>query len=200
MEGPTATGPGPGWPLHNPAKMDSKKARPLVGVQGAKPPGLTGWAAASGRGYSVRIARILLVLLAAVLATAALAAWQVPGWLDWNRYRSTIEVLASATLGTPVAIGGPISLALLPQPELTAEQVSVGDAADGDLSIRVHALRLQVALWPLLSGRVDARDLTLIGPRLHLPFPAGRKPGAAAPASVAGRLRRAYRGRQFDDR
>jgi uncharacterized protein involved in outer membrane biogenesis len=110
--------------------------------------------------------------MAVLVAAIGVAAWQLPAWLDWGRYRSTVEVLASATLGVPVTIDGKLSLTLLPEPELIAERVSVGDDTAGALSVQVKALRLKVALWPLLAGRVDARDLTLNGPTLRVPFPA----------------------------
>ena len=100
-----------------------------------------------------------------------LAAWIVPQWLDWTRYRSTIEVLASAALGQQVTIGGPIALTLLPRPALAAAEVRVGGSGNTDLSIRVDALRLRVALWPLIGGRVDARELVLRGPDLRVPWP-----------------------------
>ena len=116
--------------------------------------------------------RILLAALALAASLALLAVWQVPQWLDWTRYRATIEVLASATLGQPVTIEGPISLTLLPQPVLTAAQVSVGEPGDTALSIRVDALRLRVALWPLVRGRVDARELVLRGADVRIPRPA----------------------------
>jgi hypothetical protein len=114
----------------------------------------------------------LRTALAAIAALLLLAVWQVPQWLDWTRYRATIEVLATTTLGQPVTISGPISLTLLPQPVLTAEQVSVGGDGSANLSIRVEALRLRVALWPLIRGHVDARELVLRGPDLRIPWPA----------------------------
>ena len=120
----------------------------------------------------MRHRRTLLAVLAAFASLALLAAWLIPQWLDWTRYRATIEVLASATLGQPVTIRGPITLTLLPQPVLTAAQVNVGGTEPTDLSIRVDALRLRVALWPLIGGRVDARELVLRGPDLRIPWPA----------------------------
>jgi hypothetical protein len=118
-----------------------------------------------------------------MLAAALLAIWQVPGWLDWTRYRSTIEVLASATLRQPVTIQGPISLTLLPQPVLTAARVNVGNDDPTGGSIKVDALRLRVALWPLLGGRIDARELVLRGPDLRIPWPAGSGMLLARPPS-----------------
>ena len=129
-------------------------------------------AAATGLQLDVTRLRLLLVGLAVFTCLAFLAAWQVPQWLNWTRYRATIEVLASATLGQPVTIQGPITLTLLPQPVLTAAQVSVGGSGPNDLSIHVDALRLRVALWPLIAGRVDARELVLRGPDLRIPWPA----------------------------
>ena len=62
--------------------------------------------------------RTWLIGLAAILVVAVVAVWQVPQYLDWNRYRATLEALATTTLGRPVTIHGPITLNLLP-PMLT---------------------------------------------------------------------------------
>ena len=129
-------------------------------------------AAATGSLPDVPRARTLLLAVTGLLILAVLAAWQVPQWLDWARYRSTIEALASATLGRSVTIEGPIALTLLPEPLLTATQVDIGSGSTNDVSVRVKALRLRVALWPLLGGRVDARDLVLRGPDVRIPSPA----------------------------
>ena len=63
-----------------------------------------------------------------------------------------------------------MTLHLLPQPILTASGIEVDDAGDG-LVLAAHELRLRVALGPLLAGRVDARELTLRGADLRLPWP-----------------------------
>ena len=92
----------------------------------------------------MRIFRLLLAALAALIALALLAAWQIPGRLDWNRYRGTIEALASVTLGRPVTIAGPITLSLLPETEITAADVVVAGDAPGEQpgasALVVHAL------------------------------------------------------------
>ena len=124
-------------------------------------------AAATGSLPDVRQARIWLFGFAGFLVLVVLAVWQVPQWLDWSRYRSTIEAIASATLGRHVSIEGPIGLTLLPEPILTATKVDIGEGTS-DLSLHVKALRLRVALWPLLEGRVDARDLVLRGADMHI--------------------------------
>ena len=109
----------------------------------------------------------IAVLLAATIATA----WLVPPLLDWNRYRADIAALVSANLGRPVTIEGPISLELLPEPILTAGRVSLERGGADDLGLSVAELRVRLALGPLLSGRVDARELVLRGLDVHLPWP-----------------------------
>ena len=118
----------------------------------------------------MRRARVLILAAAAVIAVAIAVVAVLPSALDWNRYRGTLEFLASDALGRPVTIAGPISLSLLPEPVLTASRVRVGGGGDG-ARILVAELRLRVALMPLLSGQVDARELTLRQPNLHLPWP-----------------------------
>ena len=123
----------------------------------------------------MRIFRLLLAALAALIALALLAAWQIPGRLDWNRYRGTIEALASVTLGRPVTIAGPITLSLLPETEITAADVVVAGDAPGEQpgasALTVKALRLRVAPLPLLAGRVAARELALNGPDMSVGWP-----------------------------
>ncbi len=120
----------------------------------------------------MRLLRILAAWLAGLLVVAVLAAWLAPRFLDWDHYRGTIAAVASAGLGRPVQIGGPVRLSLLPQPVLTAAQVSIADTGDG-VSTTVPEMRLSVALGPLLSGRVVVQDLMLHGAEMRLPWPPG---------------------------
>ena len=122
----------------------------------------------------------ILAGVAVLLAALVAGVWVVPGLLDWGRYRGSIEELATAGLGRPVRIAGAVTLNLLPEPVLTAADVVVtaedGEAAGGGTTgeggvLRARELRLRVALGPLLAGRVEARDLTLRGADLRLPWP-----------------------------
>lgn len=118
----------------------------------------------------MRARRVALLGVPALLAVLVAALWAMPGLLDWNRYRGSIEALATSGVGRPVRIGGPISLHLLPQPILTASGIAVDDIGDG-VVLTAQELRLRVGLGPLLAGNVDARDLTLRGADLRLPWP-----------------------------
>jgi len=104
----------------------------------------------------------------AALAILVAAAWAVPPMLDWNRFRTAIAAIAGAQLGRTVVIGGDVTLRLLPQAVLTANDVTVPDRGDG-ISARIASLRLEVGLWPLLAGRLVVHDLVLGSPVLTLP-------------------------------
>ncbi len=134
----------------------------------------------------MRLGRAALIGSAVLVAILVAVLWAVPSLLDWTRYRDSVESLATSGVGRPVRIGGAISLHLLPQPILTASGISVDDTGDG-VVLTAQELRLRVALGPLLAGKVDARDLTLRGADLRLPWPPA--PGALAqrpPAWLTG--------------
>ena len=118
------------------------------------------------------LGRWSLALGAPLLAVALL--WGVPPQLDWARYRGAIAALGSARFSCPVVIEGSVHLTLLPRPSLSATRVHLCDdgrtAAGGSLTVR--ALRLSVAPWSLLHGRLAVRDLALDHPVLRLPRPA----------------------------
>jgi hypothetical protein len=116
---------------------------------------------------------------------ALLAAWQVPPYLDWTRYRAAIASVASARMGRPVMLGGQVRLLLLPDAMLVADGVTLADRGDG-VSARIGSLRLRVALGPLLRGRLVARRLELDDPSVVLPWPLPRGAGGAVPGRVAG--------------
>ncbi|TDH58950.1 AsmA family protein [Dankookia rubra] len=117
---------------------------------------------------------------AGLLLVLAGALWLVPRLLDWESWRPQLAELATARLGRPVQLDGPITLVLLPQPRIEAQQVSVGPAADG-ISITARGLRLRLDLGALLTGRLEPRELALVGGDVALPWPPVALPGFRAP-------------------
>ncbi len=90
-----------------------------------------------------------------------------------------------------MVINGEISLRLLPQAVLTANDVTLADPGDG-VSVQVAALRLQVATLPLAAGEMVVRDLVLSAPVLHLPWALpngiGRSARPLVPHEFAARI------------
>lgn len=127
----------------------------------------------------MRLLRWIVLAVGLLAAAGGAAAWWGPAVLDWNAYRTGIAAFASARLGRQVTITGPIALRLLPEPELTASDVSVAAAGDG-VAVSARALRLRVGLAALLSGRIEAQELVLRGAKVRLPWPF--RPVAVLPA------------------
>ena len=123
---------------------------------------------------------LLLALIAALLALAAGAAYALPRWLDWDRHRNALAQIASERLGRPVALEGRVALVLLPQPRLEASRIVIGEAAD-EIRMSARALRLRLDLWSLLLGRLDVREVALVGADIRLPWPPSSLPGLAPP-------------------
>ena len=135
----------------------------------------------------MRLLRPLGILLAAALALTLLAAWLVPPLLDWDAYRGTVAAIASAGLGRPVRIDGPIRLSLLPRAELHAGNVVLASTGDG-ASATVAEMRLRVALGPLIAGRVEPLELVLHRPAMRLPWPLAAFTLRGAPAGLHARV------------
>jgi uncharacterized protein involved in outer membrane biogenesis len=118
---------------------------------------------------------IPLALAVAVLA-AALA---LPAFVAASSHRATIESLASALTGRQVRIGGKLSLALLPRPQLIADDVRI-DGPSGQ-TITARSLTLDIAPTALLRGRLEARSISLQAPDIAFPWPLPGGPHAIAP-------------------
>ncbi|HWT09307.1 MAG TPA: AsmA-like C-terminal region-containing protein [Roseomonas sp.] len=111
---------------------------------------------------------LLLPLLPVALL---LAAWFGPRLFDWEAQRGRVAAIATARLGRPVAVQGPLRVTLLPQPMLEADAVRVGDEDGGTLGVAARVLRLRLGLGALLAGRLEPRDLVLVGAEIRLPWP-----------------------------
>lgn len=111
---------------------------------------------------------IVAVLLLAAVAAAAL--WSAPRLIDDATLRERLAGLAAERLGRPVALAGPITLELLPEPRLEAADIAIGGDDDA-LGIRARGLRLRLDVAALLRGRIEPRELVIVGADLRLPWP-----------------------------
>ncbi len=117
----------------------------------------------------------LWFLPAGFLLLAAVFLALLPGLVSSAAHRATIEALASSLTGQKVHIGGNLSLALFPEPQLIAERITLG--GPDQETITAQSLTLDIALTALLRGRLSATSLTLQSPVIGFPWPL---PGGAA--------------------
>jgi len=115
-----------------------------------------------------------LLPLAAILVLAAIII-SLPSLVASGEHRAAIEALASSLTGRDVHIGGKLSLAFFPEPQLIAERITIS-GPDRE-TITAQSLTLDIALDTLLHGRLTARSMTLQSPVIAFPWPL---PGGAA--------------------
>ena len=128
----------------------------------------------------------------AILLFAAIAALLVaPSFVDLDRYRPMVAEKASAALGRPVTLGGPIKLSLLPSPHLTIRDLRIANlpgASTPDMA-RVREVDAALSFWPLLTLQVDITSARVIQPVVQLERLADGRPNwsfAATGSASAG--------------
>ena len=120
---------------------------------------------------------LLLVLTAALLA---------PALIDQDMLKQRIETAVLSETGQRPRIDGALRWRLLPTPqaELGAISLPADDGTAGP-QLRIERLRLDLAVMPLLSGRIMFNTVAIDGLRLSL----APTTGVAAPPIALGRTR-----------
>ncbi len=119
----------------------------------------------------------VLSTIAAVVVLLLIAALVGPTFVDWNSFRSEIEAQGKKLTGRELTIGGDISFVVLPAPHLTLNNVSLDNLKGAENSdfARVGQLDAEVALAPLISGKISVTSVTVTRPQIHLEvLPDGR--------------------------
>ena len=115
--------------------------------------------------------------LGTLLLLALAALWLGPRAVDWEPWRDRLAEIATAQLGRPVVLDGPVELLLLPSPVLRAGGVTIaeppGTEAEAGFRVTARLLRLRLDLAALLAGRIEPREIALVGAELTLPWPPG---------------------------
>ncbi len=128
--------------------------------------------------------------IAVVLIAIMLALFGAPYVIDWNSYRGVIEEEATRLLGRDVRVGGQVSVRLLPTPTFSIEQIRIADieANSGEPFFRAEAISGKLAIAPLLRGALQANEIILKKPTLHLVFDDQGRGNWATIGSAASRL------------
>jgi len=127
----------------------------------------------------MKIRRLFWIIPIAAIALATGVIIALPGLVASNEHRTAIESLASSLTGREVHIGGNLSLALFPEPQLIAERITI--SGPDQETITAKSLTLEIAMDTLLRGHLTARSLTLQSPVIAFPWPLPGGPSAVAP-------------------
>ncbi|MDE2229110.1 MAG: AsmA family protein [Alphaproteobacteria bacterium] len=144
----------------------------------------------------------LLIAVAVIIVLVIVAAVAAPFVIPVGTYKAKLIATVKQSTGRDLRIDGPVSFHLLPQIELSADQVSFSNASGGVAKnmAQLKSLEVQLQLLPLLSGTVAVDSFVLVDPVIALEVGKDGRPNwqfahapaappaapAAAPRSPAG--------------
>jgi len=108
--------------------------------------------------------RDLLTILAGLLIAALTAALVGPAFVDWTAHRAFVEARLTQALGAQVTTRGAIDVSLLPVPRLSVDGLSLKTQA---LTVQSQALRVELAVAPLLRGELRFIEASLTEPKIE---------------------------------
>ena len=113
----------------------------------------------------------ILSIVGGTLATLLIAVLLVPPLIDAAAVRGQIERMVSSSTGLELRLAHDPRLRLLPRPRLSASDITLqGTAARfSDLRLEARGLTLDLALLPLLIGRVQPAELIVDGLAVRTP-------------------------------
>ncbi len=114
--------------------------------------------------------KLLAVIAGVPVLFGMLAILALPVLVDSSYYRGKVIALVKAHTGQDLRIDGKLRLRLLPEPRWTATDLRLGNPPGytGSDVARLAALAVDLRLLPLLSGRLEARRLSVRGLTLNL--------------------------------
>ena len=130
----------------------------------------------------------LLAALTTIIVTALAALLAAPYVLDWNQYKYVFEAQAAKMIGRQVRIDGNVDLTILPVPELRLKGLRVANEA-GNFDtpfVEAESFTMSLALGPLLSGTVDAREIQLDQPVIRFQIDANGRGNWTTLAGAGG--------------
>jgi AsmA protein len=123
------------------------------------------------------IKRIVVGTLSSLVVLVTLALI-VPFVIPTSAYKNQIETRIRSAIGRELTLGGELKLTILPNLELVARDVVLGnlpEAAQKDM-VKLKELNLKLKLGPLFSGRFEVTALELVEPHIVLEIDKVGKP------------------------
>lgn len=114
------------------------------------------------------VMRKIAVVFAVLFALLAVAAGVVYALFDAEAIKRQISEQVAAKTGRVLTIGGDVGLSVWPELAVRAGRVSLSEADSKTDFAAIDSLRVAVAVMPLLSGRLEAREIEIDGLALTL--------------------------------
>ncbi len=129
---------------------------------------------------------LVLIGLLSGLVVAFLAAW--PQLVEVPALREQLAALVRQSAGADLRLEGAVRLELLPRPRVTIERVVIGDrvALGPGSNFSADRIDIDLAIPPLLAGRLEPRGVQFVRPALTLSDVDGAAAENLLAALVAG--------------
>ena len=111
-----------------------------------------------------------LYIFVGVVVLALGAALVVPGFMDWNAYKSEITAKVREATGRRLAIDGDIGFTILPTPALQVNKLRLANLPGSDVPemVSIQTLEVEISLIPLLGGDVHVRRVRVLRPEISI--------------------------------
>lgn len=90
--------------------------------------------------------------------------------ISTDTVRDAVTAQIKAATGLDVAVRGDTQVSLFPSGAVTLSDVVMGDDGDGEPGLRAERIFARLRFLPLLAGRAEISDISLVRPRIALIF------------------------------
>jgi AsmA protein len=113
-----------------------------------------------------RLAIAIAAVIAAVVVTLAVLSYVIPA----ASVRDAVAKEIHAVTGLDPVMQGDMSVSLFPSGTVTLRNVVLGDAPGGVPGVYAEELTAHLRYFPLLAGRIEIADVTLVRPTIAVTF------------------------------
>jgi len=112
----------------------------------------------------------ILIGIGALVALVLVAVVVIPYVVPLETYKAQIAQQVEDATGRKMTIGGDLKLSVLPRLEVATSKVTLANAPGGKAKnmLELGEMRVEVALFPLLSGKVAIDTFVLVDPVINL--------------------------------
>jgi AsmA protein len=115
--------------------------------------------------------RLLFSVLTGIIVIIVAVIFVGPPLISTENLRNQLFAQVESATGYRLRVSGPVDITLFPSIDLVAEDVGISQPASGSAAefAKAKELRVGLMLGPLLSGKVQMTELTLIDPVIAIP-------------------------------
>jgi AsmA protein len=108
----------------------------------------------------------IAILVAAVIAAGTTVIAAATRVTPVDTVRDAVESEIRTVTGLDPLMRGPISVSMFPVPSVEFSDVALGAAGAGEAALAAEQLTVNLRLMPLLTGRIEIADISLVKPHI----------------------------------